>query len=234
VGHGRGIPLEPTRHGVCALDRARQGRPFGRPASRGCLDGRDIRRATLACLRLQPALPCADRMGGWLGAPGTFRLFACFWIIRRVPDVACPPQPLVWQKPIVSDSPPRSGLASGVVFCLVCPLGHPVLSAPALSETRTEGGYRTCSIARSTCEDYRDMFDYPAEGTPNSFWGCASSGAAGRPRAASRAPQLCGAQTCALPCRGARGRASCSMKPPSNHAGAPPALPDTQASLEDV
>jgi hypothetical protein len=57
------------------------------------------------------------------------------------------------------------------------PLGYffaamiPVISAPALSETRTEGGYRMCSIARSTCEDYRDMYDYPAEGTPNSCFG---------------------------------------------------------------
>jgi hypothetical protein len=38
------------------------------------------------------------------------------------------------------------------------------------------------------------MFDYHAKGTPS--WGCASSGAAGRPRAASRAPRTpwCGAR----------------------------------------
>jgi hypothetical protein len=48
---------------------------------------------------------------------------------------------------------------------VVCCLAACVL-APALSESRTEGGYRTYSIARSTSEDYRDMYDYPAEGTP--------------------------------------------------------------------
>src|ERR1700692_1624575 len=82
-------------------------------------------------------------------------------------------------------------LAPYPVVDVVGCLGAGVL-APALSETRTGGGYRTCSIARSTCEDYRDMFDYPAEGTPNFIWGCASPGFAGRPRAASRAPRTPG------------------------------------------
>jgi hypothetical protein len=41
--------LEPTRLGVCAPERVREGRPLGRPASRGCLDGRGSVRATIGC-----------------------------------------------------------------------------------------------------------------------------------------------------------------------------------------
>jgi hypothetical protein len=70
----------------------------------------------------------------------------------------------------------------------------PVFSAPALSETRTEGGYRdACSIARSL-RGLLDACSIPRRGNPQ---GCASSGAAGRPRAASQAtrPPGRGAQT---------------------------------------
>ena len=60
----------------------------------------------------------------------------------------------------------------------------PVFSAPALSETRTEGGYRdACSIARSL-RGLLDACSILRRGHPP---GCASSGAAGRPRAASQA-----------------------------------------------
>jgi len=41
-----------------------------------------------------------------------------------------------------------------------------VLSAPALSETRTEGGYRTCSIARSTARTIGRV-RLPRRGNPN-------------------------------------------------------------------
>jgi hypothetical protein len=65
----------------------------------------------------------------------------------------------------------------------------PVFSAPALSETRTAGGYRdACSIARSL-RGLLDACSIPRQGHPP---GCASSGAAGRPRAASRAPRPSG------------------------------------------
>jgi hypothetical protein len=90
-----------------------------------------------------------------------------------------------------------------------------VFSAPALSETRTEGGYRTCSIARSTCEDYRDMFDYPAEGTP--FGGARRPAlpADPVPPVEHHAPEVRGAQT-ALQARTAAG----AKHPWLNSAGA--------------
>jgi hypothetical protein len=68
------------------------------------------------------------------------------------------------------------------------------------------------------CEDYRDMFDYPAEGTPNPFGGARPPGSAGRPRAASRAPRTpwCGARRP----RSKLGQTAGAMHPRLNSAGA--------------
>ena len=51
-------------------------------------------------------------------------------------------------------------------FLSCAPLCGVVLSAPALSETRTEGGYRTCSIARSTARTIGRV-RLPRRGNPN-------------------------------------------------------------------
>ena len=90
-------------------------------------------------------------------------------LIRRAGHAPNPPSDLFRQKPIVSDLHPGVAWRFGVFF-LSFFSWHSCAFRPALSETRTEGGYRTCSIARSTSDDYRDMYDYPAEGTPQ-FWG---------------------------------------------------------------
>ena len=79
----------------------------------------------------------------------------------------------------------------------VCPQGTRVRTRAPLSthsfppafvgDARPRAGYRTCSIARSTCEDYCRHVRYPGEGLTARV-----VRRAGRPRAASRAPRPSG------------------------------------------
>lgn len=95
-------------------------------------------------------------------------------------------------------------------------------SPPLCRRERAEGGYRTCSIARSRSEDYCRRVRYPAEGTPKGH----ASARRGRPtpcRQSSTTHARAWSADRALPGIG-RDVAQVAQLP-NGHAGAPPALP---------
>lgn len=92
------------------------------------------------------------------------------------------------------------------------------IPAPALSETRTAGEYRTCSIARSLRRGLSDMYDTPPNATL--LRSARRSGSAGRPRAAVKPLALqCGVRDRVLQVSG-RVLAPVAQVP-NGHEGAP-------------
>jgi hypothetical protein len=83
---------------------------------------------------------------------------------------------------------------------------------PLCRRSRRRGGYRdACSIARSSARTIGRVFDTPLRAPQMISWGARPPGAAGRPRAASRAPARRRARPRAP--AGCEGKASCSMTP---------------------
>src|SRR6202030_4240338 len=92
---------------------------------------------------------------------------------------------LLRQKALVSHLHPGASRVRDI-FCVSPPAstfsgppaaGHLALvfSPPLCRRERRRGGDRTCSIAPSICEDYRAMFDSPAEAHPSGTMGRATA-----------------------------------------------------------
>jgi hypothetical protein len=145
-----GFPPEPTRLRVCA-GSAGQGRPLAAPlcgvALTGALSG--VRNSGVfgsGVRTCEHSLASCERPGLVLGRAHHM------YVIRHAGRTSRPPSYSSGRsRLLVTCTPARSRVRgrflSGVSPWVSC--GDTVLSAPALSETRTEGGYRTCSIARS-------------------------------------------------------------------------------------
>jgi hypothetical protein len=123
-----GFPPEPTRSRVRA-GSVGQGRPFGRPALRGRLDGRVIRRATLGCLRLRLELASLARE---MKSALHLCARALCELLKARRTRPCPPATRPAEADCERLAPRRFVWYFFIVFCL----GHPLCFPPPLCRRR--------------------------------------------------------------------------------------------------